>query len=87
MSAINRQRSEALRQQWRQRLDSMLDGLVPAEQLRDAVLGSPEQHAEYEKEVLHEAVTDRLAHYDSPPEAPRPKRSRLYGWNKLMRGR
>lgn len=87
MSAINRERSEALRQQWRQRLDNMLEGLVPAEQLRDAVLGSPEQHQEYEREVVQVATMEAYARHDPPPEKPRHRRSRLYGWNKLMRGR
>jgi hypothetical protein len=52
-----------------------------------ALLGTPEQRADHEADVLHEAVTDRLAQYDPPPEKPRHRRTRDYGWKKLMRGR
>lgn len=68
-----------LREDWRERLNGLFEKL--------GVPHLPEQREEYEKEVVHEAVTDRLARYDSPSERPRSKRSRLYGWNKLMGGR
>lgn len=76
MSA-DRERAEALRQEWRQRLNSILGDLLPSE----------ERLAEYDRDVTHERVTDKLATYDPPPKEPRSWRSRLYGWNKHMRGR
>ncbi len=74
----DRERAEALRQEWRHRLDSLLVDLLPPE----------ERLEEYQREVVQERVADTLAtQYGEASEKPRSRRTRLYGWFKRMRGR
>lgn len=55
--------------------------------LEESLFGTEQQRAEHEAEVVRERVADRLASYEAGPEKKRSKRGRMYGWNKLMRGR
>ncbi len=69
-------KAAALLEEWRERLNRTLSGLVPVEDLLD-VVAPP-----------HPDGDDPLKRFEDPPDMTRPKRkNRNWAWNKLARGR
>jgi hypothetical protein len=78
-----REMEEGLRRIRRER--GKLDAVARA--FESAILGTPEQWEELDRDIIHVGAREAAERYEPPPETPRAKRSRLYGWNKLMKGR